>query len=553
VQSVAPGASGSVLTSNGTTWQSAALPATNWATPGTIGSATPNTGAFTSITSSAQAGYEAKPFGAATGNTGEVRFDELAANGTNYVGFKAPDVIGTNKVWVLPATDGTAGQVLKTDGIGNLGWASDGGGTVTSVGITAPGAGITVSGSPITASGNMTLALANDLSAVEALTTTGLAKRTANDTWTTVADNSANWDSAYTDRLKWGGGATGLVAATGRTSLGLGNLATLSAVGSSEISDGSISDADISASAAIVDSKLATISTAGKVSGAAITSGTIGGSTAMTTSGNITTSGSVGIGTTSPNDKLQVVGNISGDSLSVGPYLTAYNAGIELGNSSGTSTVPYIDFHYGTGSAQDYNTRIINSGNNRLDFTNWVGTPLSLNAGNVGIATTSPGSKLQVNGNAAIGYSAATAGPANGLAVSGNVGIGTTAPAALLQAGSLTEITPATNTGTIKVTGTTQTSLESVGGIELPIATNGYGIKMQALSDTGSSFAIARRNASATWSESLRINANGNVGIGTTAPTQALDVNGTIRTSHVSITGSRCSWSGWACSPTCAA
>lgn len=31
---------------------------------------------------------------------------------------------------------------------------------------------------------------------------------------------NANWDSAYTDRLKWDGGATGLTASTGRTSLG---------------------------------------------------------------------------------------------------------------------------------------------------------------------------------------------------------------------------------------------------------------------------------------------------------------------------------------------
>ena len=30
----------------------------------------------------------------------------------------------------------------------------------------------------------------------------------------------ANWNTAYTDRLKWDGGSTGLVAATGRTSLG---------------------------------------------------------------------------------------------------------------------------------------------------------------------------------------------------------------------------------------------------------------------------------------------------------------------------------------------
>ena len=49
-----------------------------------------------------------------------------------------------------------------------------------------------------------------------------------------------------------------------------------------------IVNADVSASAAITDTKLATISTAGKVSGNAVTSGTIGGSTAINTSGTIT-------------------------------------------------------------------------------------------------------------------------------------------------------------------------------------------------------------------------------------------------------------------------
>jgi len=40
-------------------------------------------------------------------------------------------------------------------------------------------------------------------------------------TWTTsIVNNSANWNTAYTDRLKWDGGSTGIVAATGRTSLG---------------------------------------------------------------------------------------------------------------------------------------------------------------------------------------------------------------------------------------------------------------------------------------------------------------------------------------------
>jgi hypothetical protein len=52
----------------------------------------------------------------------------------------------------------------------------------------------------------------------------------------------------------------------------------------------SIVDGDISTTTAIQDSKLATISTAGKVSGGAITSGTIGGTTSVNTSGTVTAS-----------------------------------------------------------------------------------------------------------------------------------------------------------------------------------------------------------------------------------------------------------------------
>jgi hypothetical protein len=37
---------------------------------------------------------------------------------------------------------------------------------------------------------------------------------------TSITNSSTNWNTAYTDRLKWDGGATGLTAATGRTSLG---------------------------------------------------------------------------------------------------------------------------------------------------------------------------------------------------------------------------------------------------------------------------------------------------------------------------------------------
>ena len=42
-----------------------------------------------------------------------------------------------------------------------------------------------------------------------------------------ITDNSTNWNTAFTNYLQWDGGSTNLVAATGRTSLGLGDSATL--------------------------------------------------------------------------------------------------------------------------------------------------------------------------------------------------------------------------------------------------------------------------------------------------------------------------------------
>jgi len=80
----------------------------------------------------------------------------------------------------------SSGQVLKWNGTQ---WASaadnNSGGTVTAVGLLQPAAGITVSGSPISTSGNMTLALANDLAALESVSTTGIAVRSGIDTWVT--------------------------------------------------------------------------------------------------------------------------------------------------------------------------------------------------------------------------------------------------------------------------------------------------------------------------------------------------------------------------------
>ena len=53
-------------------------------------------------------------------NQKEVRFRETTANGTNYIGLKAPASVSADLTFTLPATDGTVGQVLSTNGSGVL-------------------------------------------------------------------------------------------------------------------------------------------------------------------------------------------------------------------------------------------------------------------------------------------------------------------------------------------------------------------------------------------------------------------------------------------------
>ena len=74
----------------------------------------------------AAGGLSMAPHGTSAGNGTELRFQELAANGANYVGFKAPDSISSNEIWALPNADGTDGQALKTNGSNTLSWGDFG-------------------------------------------------------------------------------------------------------------------------------------------------------------------------------------------------------------------------------------------------------------------------------------------------------------------------------------------------------------------------------------------------------------------------------------------
>jgi len=81
-----------------------------------------SSGILTSIGPSG--GINLLPYGTSSGNTNEIRFLELAANGAHYVGFKAADTIPSNTTWILPSGDGATGQALITNGSGLLSWGS---------------------------------------------------------------------------------------------------------------------------------------------------------------------------------------------------------------------------------------------------------------------------------------------------------------------------------------------------------------------------------------------------------------------------------------------
>ena len=54
---------------------------------------------------------------------GEIRIFEDTDNGSNYVGFSAPNVT-TSRTYIFPAADGSSGTSLTTDGSGNLSWSA---------------------------------------------------------------------------------------------------------------------------------------------------------------------------------------------------------------------------------------------------------------------------------------------------------------------------------------------------------------------------------------------------------------------------------------------
>ncbi|MBI3774613.1 MAG: tail fiber domain-containing protein [Gammaproteobacteria bacterium] len=99
---------------------------------------------------------------------------------------------------------------------------------------------------------------------------------------------------------------------------------------------------------------------------------------------------------------LSVAGLQVGKSLLV---QTDQGGSLEIGGANGVANpqkggAPYLDFHYGTGTAEDFNARIVNQAYSVLNFqTKSGGNVVTVNGSNVGIGTTAPAAKFEINGD----------------------------------------------------------------------------------------------------------------------------------------------------------
>ncbi len=282
---------------------------------------------------------------------------------------------------------------------------------------------------------------------------------------------------------------------------------------------------------------------------------TVGGTTAMTfdrSSNNIVmvpTAGNVGIGTTNPNAKLTVNGNLSFGERNVVTHYIGHTAGNVFGGNSAWQA-------FATDGADEWITfgtlRNGISGGERVRIDP---------SGSVGIGTTSPGGKLEVydTGNPKLYVTTATAGGAPAITLKGAGNTNTPymewqlIPSSTDQASYMTAnyngATAVTNILVLKGNGNVGIGTTAPSGkLEVYsnssslsphiISTNDLGIMSKLYTGRSGLASISGKTIleNISGNEILLNPSGGNIGIGTTSPGQKLDVVSSIRTdSHMYI------------------
>jgi hypothetical protein len=226
-----------------------------------------------------------------------------------------------------------------------------------------------------------------------------------------------------------------------------------------------------------------------------------------------------------------------------GSGVTLDEGAIELGNSLLTNTMPHIDFHYGVGTNQDYNVRLLNYADGQLWCVGQFGV---VGADLITSKDSDEGGSLVLHNLRKTGAPQAGAWKlfnmtgiyGDGLALytfhgSGSVArrlfIGDDGTTVLAPSGGNVGIGTASPENPLEVNGSIKTS----GGpgnafYKLP-ADSGHEWWNGAFTDLTSWQIVHRRIADASWTAPLTILTNGNVGIGTASPTATLEVAGTVK------------------------
>lgn len=230
----------------------------------------------------------------------------------------------------------------------------------------------------------------------------------------------------------------------------------------------------------------------------------------------VESNGNVGIGTDSPNEKLEVAGStrITGGGLDVGYGNNGTNF-VQVGSGRTTNGFAYIDL-VGDSTYTDYGFRILRNNNGPNADTDIVhrGTGdldfKTVEAGDIGFWTTST-QKMIVKAN-------------------GNIGIGTDNPSELIHVKSTisAKILLEADTDNFDESHNAQLILSQDGGAV--IGDVGYKTGTNTLQLTnnyaGTDGALSLGTSGLSR---LHIESNGNVGIKTTNPSYTLDVTGNIR------------------------